>query len=315
MHHRQYLYSSQKQFLTLVLHENSYSTGKGIRYDITKLKNMMQHKMFQPEPATIELLGRDNPPTFCSLDAKLAHRTHVQENKNAAAVLKKKKIDDKLETTAFGGSQTFPCPNVCHRIFLTRTHLLKHLAANKCSISKSARRNSRSKLLVTRTNTLNDEALKKVAEGSFSSVVTVIQSHKERRPAELSLTQKRSQYRLVSGGKWKASIPFLTKGYARKKRWSGRTRYSPSQLQFLEWAFSLGKKDANRKITAEKAADVMRVVGTNVGHQMFPDEPYMRPTPTDEAKFFRHDLIEKYEIKSFFSRKKSEIMKDLARMN
>jgi hypothetical protein len=103
----------------------------------------------------------------------------------------------------------------------------------------------------------------------------------------------------------------LVLGYARKMRWSTRTKYSGKQIGFLKWAFSLGQTNINRKLTAEKAAEVMKLVGTTKGAKRFPEEAYMKCSADGKPAFFRSELIEKYEIKSFFSRTKAEIMKQL----
>ena len=127
-------------------------------------------------------------------------------------------------------------------------------------------------------------------------------------------------YTLCSGEtKWKAKIIFHQPGFARKirwssrtrytERWSSRTRYTEKQIDFLRWAFGLGLKNINQKLTAEKAAALMKVVGTEEGAKLYPKDKYMAKAKDGKPLFSRSELIEKHEIKSFFSRAKGDNVK------
>ena len=115
------------------------------------------------------------------------------------------------------------------------------------------------------------------------------------------LTDKPSRHDLVDGGKWKASSKTLhLPGYARTKRWSTRNKYSAKQLVFLRWGFSIGQKDPNQKLSAERAEELMKLVGTIEGEKRYPKDPYMKANSDGKPAFTRLECIEKYEIKSFF---------------
>ena len=53
------------------------------------------------------------------------------------------------------------------------------------------------------------------------------------------------------------------------------------------------------KLTCERAAELMVLVGTSEGQRMFPDDPYKEVSFDGRSKFNHSQLIEQYEIKSF----------------
>ena len=55
----------------------------------------------------------------------------------------------------------------------------------------------------------------------------------------------------------------------------------------------------------------MTIVGTKEGEKRFPNEAYMKQTESAHAFFSRAEWIEKYEIKSFFSKTNSDPVKQV----
>jgi hypothetical protein len=66
----------------------------------------------------------------------------------------------------------------------------------------------------------------------------------------------------------------------------------------------------SKKVTAEKAAELMKIVGTEEGQKRFPNEPFMAKSTTGVPVFSRFEWIEKYEIQSFFSKTNSDAVKE-----
>jgi hypothetical protein len=133
---------------------------------------------------------------------------------------------------------TFPCPKMnCNRIFLKPKWLEKHIAADQCKLSKSHRRKSRSKNIITKRNALRDVAIQRVGEGDFHERITLVRPIANRQPATFDVQEKKKKYKLYNGQKWVPSM--LSLGYGRKMRWSSRTKYTTKQIGFLKWAFSL----------------------------------------------------------------------------
>jgi hypothetical protein len=69
----------------------------------------------------------------------------------------------------------------------------------------------------------------------------------------------------------------------------------------------LGYKDINQKLSGEKAALFRKIVGTQEGERLYPKEKYLQKSADGKPVFKRSELIEKYEIKAFFSRTKGEM--------
>jgi hypothetical protein len=82
-------------------------------------------------------------------------------------------------------------------------------------------------------------------------------------------------------------------------------------MKFLQWAFNLGAKSESKKLTPERAAELMALVGTTEGQQRYPNDPYMAASQNGKPLFTVSQLIEKYEIKSFFSRTNSTAVKKM----
>ena len=60
----------------------------------------------------------------------------------------------------------------------------------------------------------------------------------------------------------KKQVQKLPQDYARTKYWSSRMKYSKQQLAFLVWAFNVGAKDLYKKLTPERAAEIMALLST-----------------------------------------------------
>jgi hypothetical protein len=306
MHHRKYVYDANKKFKSLILFENSFSTGAGIEFTKAKLQLMMKNKIFQPEPETVILLGANNLACSVEVDAKKNREMRVEEKHLAAAKSKQQKAN--IHTKPNSETAVFVCPNKekgCRRAYTSQKWLDRHVAKQKCALSKHPRRCSRAKNVVTKKNSFVDVAVKLVVNKGFSSVATVVSSARRVDEKCFVLSKRRKTYKLCNGRSWAARVSILTEGYARKTRWSSRKQYTAKQREFLKWSFSLGLKNINQKLTSEKAAAVMKVVGTAEGAKMFPHESYMACSADGKPRFARSELVEKYEIKSFFSRTRS----------
>ena len=70
-------------------------------------------------------------------------------------------------------------------------------------------------------------------------------------------------------------------------------------------------KIKSKKITCKRAAELMVLVGTSEGQRMFPDDPYKEVSFDGRPKFNHSQLIEQYEIKSFFSLTRSLALKNI----
>ena len=238
---------------------------------------MMVHNQFQALPATVVLLGQDNPPTCIAIDAKDKHAAQIEVKRVQAAAEKQKSANStgNIQPNTHG---VYSCSNTdCRRIFLRKSCLKKHMDIGKCSITKTHRLKSRSKKIVTKKNGIRDVAVRFLVKKGFTNTATVIERSKVNSPAShVDVSNKRKVYTLCSGEtKWKAKIIFHQPGFARKICWSSRTRYTEKQIDFLRWAFGLGLKNINQKLTAEKAAALMKVVGTEEGAKLYPKDKYM----------------------------------------
>ena len=72
----------------MVVYENSFSSGPGKQYTKHQLQKMMVHNQFQALPATVVLLGQDNPPTCIAIDAKDKHAAQIEVKRVQAAAVK-----------------------------------------------------------------------------------------------------------------------------------------------------------------------------------------------------------------------------------
>jgi len=90
MHQRLYKYRGNT-FIELVVHENSFSSGDGIRFTRTKLESLMSEGEFQNLPSTVALLGLNNPAKTVNVDGKRKKEAEA-EQKRAVAQLKQAKL-------------------------------------------------------------------------------------------------------------------------------------------------------------------------------------------------------------------------------
>ena len=161
----------------------------------------------------------------------------------------------------------FACdtPNCC-RIFGSEKRLRFHKLSQVCGLSKTIFRKYRGTKIMTKGNNIKDCAVEMVMKDGFATVaiVAIVESGKGN-TLELPLNKHAKVHKLCNGDKV-IRAPLIL-GFAMTKRWSSRTRYSQRQLGFLKWAFNLGAKDDSKKLTAEKAAEIMTIVGTKEGEK------------------------------------------------
>ena len=69
-------------------------------------------------------------------------------------------------------------------------------------------------------------------------------------------------------------------------------------------------KDIHQKLSGKWAAFLMKLVGTEEGQKLYPKEKYTQKSANRKPVFKRSELIEKYEIESFFSRTKGDNVKN-----
>ena len=85
------------------------------------------------------------------------------------------------------------------------------------------------------------------------------------------------------------------------------------KFEFIEWLHGLGEKSisgANAvKVSPEQAEVIMRMVGTQVGADTYPNEAYMAVRVSDDGKprFKLYELIDKYQIKGYMGKRHVEL--------
>jgi hypothetical protein len=91
------------------------------------------------------------------------------------------------------------------------------------------------------------------------------------------------------------------------KRGKGKP-LSPAQLGFLAWSYGLGVTDKNQKMTADRAAETMQLVGTAEGEKRFTFvngiDVYMKATLDGQPTFKLWELLDTWRIKPWFSTQK-----------
>ena len=241
------------------------------------------------------------------MDCKERKETKAEQMRDEAARSKQLKHESAFKVVE-ACATIFSCdtPNCC-RIFGSEKRLRFHKLSQVCGLSKTIFRKYRGTKIMTKGNNIKDCAVEMVMKDGFATVATVVS--RKGNTLELPLNKRAKVHKLCNGDKV-IRAP-LSLGFVRTKIWSSRTRYSQRQLGFLKWAFNLGAKDDSKKLTAEKAAEIMTIVGTKEGEKRFPNEGYMKQTESGHAFFSRAEWIEKYEIKSFFSKTNSDAVKQV----
>ena len=82
---------------------------------------MMVRNQFQALPATVVLLGQDNPPTCIAIDAKDKHAAQIEVKRVQAAAVKHKSANStgNIQRNTHG---VYSCCNKdCRRIFLRKS--------------------------------------------------------------------------------------------------------------------------------------------------------------------------------------------------
>jgi hypothetical protein len=241
------------------------------------------------------------------VDEKEKKQRSAEEKRDTAAMLKQIKHRFSQSANKVSNPQLLFCKTSgCRRAFTSNINLRRHLASGKCGLSKTPFRTYRGKASVTESNTLVDCAVELLVKDGLSSLVTVVS---KLRVPQTVVFDKRKKYKLCGDNTTK--IASLQLGYARTRRWSSRTKYTEKQMRFLQWAFELGAKNEAKKLTAERAAEIMALVGTAEGQKRYPHDPCMSVTCTGTPTFARSELVEKWEIKSFFSRTNSVAVKNM----
>ena len=88
----------------------------------------------------------------------------------------------------------------------------------------------------------------------------------------------------------------MSVGWARKNKYRTKTKLSPAQKAFLEWAYGYGLR--REKFTAVRAEAAMKICGTAAGELKFPGEPMMKDIGKPKFSFF--EVVEHWEMTFFF---------------
>jgi hypothetical protein len=317
MKSRQYKYDKSGNFISLSVHEHSFCNNKGTTYTAQQLKSKMVGGNFQGKPNTVVMVtppGSKNKYLEWEADYTNKKKQKKQARINKLAEKKREELAEKKEMHQknLAMSKAFPCPtDGCYRVFAHKARLNAHLQQKKCGPTKKIFRACRSKKgIITSGATIKDvviNAMKdRVTQVNTSGNLTSYDAPDEAL-LQAGKLLKKPVYFLVGGEKWKVKNNDLyAAGYARSFRVRGSTRFTPKQLEFLKWAFSIGEKNKSEKLTSHLAASIMKIVGTMEGQNRFPREPYLKASADGSAKFKRKELIMHYEIKSFFGRTKGD---------
>ena len=223
--HRKYLYSERGNCVGIKCFEHSFCNNEGVFKSIDALRNMMFSGKFQAMPNTILLSNTGLPPLkpvvweedHSSQKAlKKGQRIEkVAGNRRSkfAAVLSKAQ-------EAKATSRAFPCTTAnCHRVFLYRARLLRHLAkGTECGPSKQMHRKCRS---VKGTVTLGTSVMDEVIQVLKTDEINLPQKHLKQENTEQTevLLERSYRYKLADGSTWKAKPSSTwTIGHARTYR-------------------------------------------------------------------------------------------------
>ena len=312
-HHRKYFYDDKGKFTDIKLFETSFSDGKGLKKNVKDLEEMMVGGAFQPQPETKTLVGVSNPRVTVSEQFKKENEEKREQKKQKISHSRKERASrawESVQQTKQNSKVHFCQNSKCYRAFSKLGNLQRHVCKNMPS--KNPRRNSRSKKLVTSGEKTKDVLLNILSSNDIVAKATLIKPSAITKESHAKLLPWRKVHTMIDGSKWK-NAEKLKAGHARKDRFSTRKRYSSKQANFLIWAYSLGVQDINRKLQPEKAADLMKIVGTAEGAEKYPTEPYMKQNEDGKPTFLRNEWVEKYEIKSWFSTKRQKLLKQMSK--
>eukprot|EP01034_Spumella_vulgaris_P031590 gene31590-39023_t len=85
-------------------------------------------------------------------------------------------------------------------------------------------------------------------------------------------------------------------------------------MQFIKWAYSLGERNKENAVSPETAHEIMKVVGTEEGSELFPDEEYMTANAHKFPTFGVADLLDVGVIRSYFSKNTAHFDRQIARL-
>jgi hypothetical protein len=93
--------------------------------------------------------------------------------------------------------------------------------------------------------------------------------------------------------------------------------YQPKTLNhmlFIKWAYSLGERNKENAVSPETAHEIMKVVGTEEGNALFPDETYMTANEHKYPTFGVADLLDIGVIRSYFSKSTAHFDRQITRL-
>ena len=77
----------------------------------------------------------------------------------------------------------------------------------------------------------------------------------------------------------------------------------------------MGAKDPSKKLTPKRATEIMALVCFEEGHKRFTNDCYMDVSTNKKPKIKHSDIVEKFEIKTFFSCTNSSTVKGVFEEN
>ena len=250
-------------------------------------------------------------------EKELARAAREQSRVDKVAAATNALEEDKPLDKQQGRQTTYYCDHPgCARYFSTQWYLKKH--KDKGDHTGGIMHLRKGKPITETTGISMPDVVKKLVteKGGFAEGFQPVQL-KLVGGCELKFVQSSTVVLLTGGTVQRAGADkFL--GYAVKpKRGKGTQRFTPAQLEFLKWGYSLGEIDKNQKMTAHVAAEVMQMVGTAIGETRYTTcagvDKYMKTNADGKATFRVRYLLDVWRIKPWFSQQKAAFNKKMAK--
>jgi hypothetical protein len=236
----------------------------------------------------------------------------VKAQKKAALGLKRKKAQEmelarKESKRNCGRKRMFWCQHPsCTRLYVSESNLKAHM--DRGDHTGGIRHLRKGKRILDCTNVSQKDMMKTLItkDGGFAESYNPTQL-KSAGGGAVELHPMRA-ITLATGKAYKPTGEGLLGLAVKPKRGKGQP-LSKGQLQFVSWCYQLGVKDKNQKMSGDRAAEVMALVGTQAGEARYTSmsgvNAYMKANADDKPTFRVWELLDSWRIKPWFSQQKA----------
>lgn len=302
--------------------------GSGIQQCVPVNGTGVTYRVYAPDTTIISRTSPPSIPLGIVDKSKAVRIRDIRVHKRHQKVVEELKIQEETRRQRQEDCNAFFCPETtCTAVFQRRANYDDHIMKTTADFSQHWLGKSgvmkhtfpKTPILTRGGPEVKKDLMITHAEACLRNVqgVKLPPQAMEHRAAEILALQAPLQiasYTCIDGS-IHGAFNVVEAGFAMKGQHdvkAAKRRQAP-KLEFIVWVHSRGVPAISGpnaiKMCPEQSARLMRLVGTQEGEDKFPNDPYMKASPTGKRKFLCVEWLHQSQIKSYMGKTNAALKK------